>query len=175
MQKGVLRKHPVSPISEYGRQLQEKQGLKKMYHLREKQFKKYITRVLSLRVREGNSPDLFIQQLENRLDNVVFRMGMAQSRAQARQMVNHGHFLVNKRGLDIPSYQVRKGDHISVHPSSLKTTLFKNIQMTLKKYEAPTWIQLNKETMEATIVGTSSLEEAAVGVDIPLIFAFYSR
>jgi small subunit ribosomal protein S4 len=174
MQKGVMRKRRPTPLSEYGRQLQEKQNLKEQYNLREKKLKSYVKEALSKRA-HGDSPELFLQKLERRLDNVVYRAGFAPTRKQARQMVGHGHFLVNARKIDVPSFEVKKGDVISVRPSSLERTLFKNTLLGLKKYEAPSWILLDKEKPEITIQKLPSLAEAAPTVEIPLIFEFYSR
>jgi len=169
-----MRKRRPTPQSEYGRQLQEKQDLKAQYNLKEKQFKNYVKEVLGMKA-HGDSPELFLQKLERRLDNVVFRSGLASTRKQARQMVSHGHFLVNGRKVDIPSFEVKKGDSISVRPSSLQRTLFKNALLGLKKYEAPSWILLDKEKPEITIKLLPSLAEVAPSVEIPLIFEFYSR
>ncbi len=169
-----MRKRRPTPLSEYGRQLQQKQDLKTQYNLREKQLKNYVKEVLGGSSR-GDSPELFVQKLERRLDNVVFRAGLAPTRKQARQMVSHGHFLVNGRKVDVPSFQVKKADVISVRPSSLERTLFKNALLGLKKYEAPSWILLNKEKPEIIIQQLPSLTEAASTVEIPLIFEFYSR
>ncbi|MDP4007060.1 MAG: 30S ribosomal protein S4 [bacterium] len=174
MQKGVVRKRRPTPQSEYGRQLQQKQDLKAQYNLREKQMKNYVKEVLG-GASHGNSPELFLQKLERRLDNVVFRAGFAPTRKQGRQMVSHGHFLVNGRKVDIPSFEVKRGDIISPRPSSMERTLFKNTLLGLKKYEAPSWIQLNKEKPEITIKLLPTLAEAAPSVEIPLIFEFYSR
>lgn len=174
MQKGVVRKRRPAPLSEYGRQLQEKQELKKEYHLKEKQMKRYVKEVLE-KAKTGESAALFFQKLEQRFDSIIFRAGMAQTRAQARQMVSHGHFLLNKRPVDIPSCGVKKGDVIIPRSSSQETSLFKNIKLGLKKYEPPSWIELNKETMEIKITGLPSLKEGVPAVEIPLIFEFYSR
>lgn len=174
MQKGVMRKRRPTPVSEYGRQLAQKQDLKGQYNLREKQLKNYVKEVLGKRT-HGESPELFLQKLERRLDNVVFRAGFAPTRKQARQMVSHGHFLVNGRKVDVPSYEVKKEDVISPRPSSLGRTLFKNIALGLKKYETPSWLQLNKENLEVVVKQLPSLAEAAPTVEIPLIFEFYSR
>ena len=174
MQKGVVRKRRASPLSEYGQQLSQKQELKDQYNLRERQFKRYVTEVLS-KGGMRNSAELLMQRLEKRLDSVVFRMGMAQTRKQARQMVGHGHFLVNGRAADVPSYSIAKGDIISLRPTSQKTALFQNIKLTLKKYQPPSWIQLEREKMEGTVVGEPKLEEIAPSMEVPLIFEFYSK
>jgi len=106
MQKGVVRKRRPGQISEYGRQLAEKQELKSQYNLRERQFEKYVKAALLKRQEGGASSDFLLQALESRLDSTVFRMGLAQTRKQARQLVSHGHFLVNKRPVDIPSFHL---------------------------------------------------------------------
>ncbi|MDP3901148.1 MAG: 30S ribosomal protein S4 [bacterium] len=172
MQKGVLRKRNPRPLSEYGRQLAEKQSLKFQYNLRERQFARYVAEALS---KSGNSPEIFMQKLETRLDNAVFRMGLAQSRPQARQLVSHGHLTLNKRPMDVPSHQVKIGDVIAVHPSSLALTYIANIKPGLKKYDAPSWLQLDKEALSAEVVSLPTLEEASPSVEISLVFEFYSR
>ena len=174
MQKGVVRKRRPKPQSEYGRQLQEKQDLKGQYNLREKQFKGYVKEALG-KSAHGDSPELFLQKLERRLDNVIYRAGFAPTRRQSRQMVSHGHFMVNGKKMDIPSFEVKKGDVITVRQASLERPLFKSILLLLKKYEAPLWLQLNKEKPEITIQQLPSFAEAAPSVEIPLIFEFYSR
>ena len=174
MQTGIVRKRRPTPLSEYGKQLQQKQDLKKQYNLREKQLKNYVQKVLGGSSR-GDSPELFLQLLERRLDNVIFRAGFAPTRKQARQMVSHGHFRVNDRKVDVPSYQVKKDDVISPRVASLERTHFKNAILGLKKYDAPSWIKLNKEKPDITITQFPTLAEAAPSVEIPLIFEFYSR
>lgn len=174
MQKGVVRKRRPTPLSEYGRQLQEKQDLKSQYNLREKQLKNYVKAALS-GTSGRDSTELLLQNLERRLDNVVFRAGLAPTRKQARQMVTHGHFMVNGRKVDVPSFQIKKGDTVTVRPSSKERPLFKNILLGLKKYEAPAWLSLNKETMEIAVQQLPTFQEANPSVEIPLIFEFYSR
>ena len=169
-----MRKRRPKPQSEYGKQLQEKQDLKGQYNLREKQFKRYVKVALE-KSGHGDSSELFLQKLERRLDNVVYRAGFAPTRKQSRQMVSHGHFRVNGKKVDIPSYEVKKGDIISVREASLQRTLFKNILLGLKKYEAPSWRSLNKEKPEIGILQFPSLAEIAPSVEISLIFEFYSR
>lgn len=175
MQKGVVRKRPRKQQSEYGRQLQEKQELKAQYNLREKQFKKYITGALLRKEQGSDSPEQLMRALEKRLDSVVFRMGMAQTRKQARQMVSHGHFLVNGKKVDIPSYTLSIGEVIGVRESSKKGTLFTHIALALKKYTPPSWIQLDKEKLEAIFTQDPTVSEIAPTVEVPLIFEFYSR
>lgn len=176
MQKGVLRKRPPSQLSEYGRQLREKQELKKHYNLRERQLKSYVHTALShLQRKSSNAGEIFIQSLERRLDSVVFRMGLTETRRQAKQIVSHGHVLVNGRKTDVPSFQVRQGDLIQIRPASKERTYFTNAKLRLKKYEPPSWIALDKENMEAKLEGMPNQAEANIGLELPLIFEFYSR
>ncbi|OHA63325.1 MAG: hypothetical protein A3E07_01360 [Candidatus Wildermuthbacteria bacterium RIFCSPHIGHO2_12_FULL_45_9] len=174
MQKGVVRKRRTSPLSEYGRQLQQKQELKREYNLRERQFGRYVKEVLQ-KAGNGNSAELLMRQLEKRLDSVVFRMGIATTRKQARQFVSHGHIFVNGRPMDIPSYIVKTGEKISVRPTLQKKPAFQNILIVLKKYQAPSWLHLDKEKVEATVQGEPSFHEIAPTVELPLVFEFYSR
>jgi len=167
MQKGVVRKRRPGQVSEYGKQLREKQELKEQYNLREKQFKKY--------VKAAGSPESLLKALETRLDSFVFRMGMAQTHRQAKQMVSHGHFLVNKKKITIPSYVVKMGDVVSVRPESQKKILLQHAILSLKKYEPPAWLQLDKEKVEAAMKKEPTLREVAPTVELPLIFEFYSR
>ncbi len=171
-QKGKRR---PTPLSEYGKQLREIQKLKSWYNLRERQFKKYVKEVLAKRGKVEDLGEILIRLLEKRLDNVIFRLGFATSRAQARQLVNHGHFLVNKRSVNIPSYQVRKGDVISIKPQKVKRANFQNLKNLLKKHTPPSWLRLDLEKLEGKVIGEPTLEEAAPPVEISSIFEYYSR
>lgn len=172
---GEKGKRRTRQSSEYGKELSEKQKLKNWYNLRERQFRKYVKEILGKRGKMEDAGTLLIRKLESRLDNVVFRMGFTPSRVQARQIVNHGHFLVNEKKVNIPSYQVKKGDKISLRVSSRKKAIFQNIPTILKKYQAPSWIKINIEKLEGEIVGEPNLEEAAPPAEISTIFEFYSR
>ncbi len=175
MQKGVMRKRRPSPLSEYGRQLEAKQGLKRDYELRERQFKNYVKSILEETGRKEDASQLLLRKLESRLDNVVFRAGLARTRSEARQMVAHGHVRVNNAKAAIPSYRVKKDDVISISPLASEKTLFRNAKLGLAKYQSPAWIKLNKDAMEATILELPKIEELQITVDIPLVFEFYSR
>ena len=172
---GEKGKRRTRQSSEYGKELSEKQKLRNWYNLRERQFRKYVKEVLEKRGKVEDAGTLLIRKLESRLDNVVFRMGFTSSRVQARQIVNHGHFLVNEKKVNIPSYQVKKGDKISLRVSSHKKTIFQNIPTILKKYQAPSWIKINIEKLEGEIVGQPNLEEAAPPAEISTIFEYYSK
>jgi len=161
--------------SEYAKEMSEKQKLKNWYHLRERQFGKYVGEILAKRSRKEDAGLMLIKKLESRLDNVVFRLGFALSRKQARQLVNHGHFLVNNKKINIPSYQTKKGDVITVSPAAKNRNYFKNIQPILKKQTRPSWLKFDIDKMEAEIIGQPSLIEAAPPVEILTIFEFYSK
>ena len=169
------RRRRGGALSGYGKELREKQILKNWYNLREKQFRKYVREVLEKRGKVEDATQLLIRELESRLDNVIFRLGMAASRFQARQLVSHGHFLVNGKPINIPAYHVKKGDEITIRPSSQKKNIFQNLPTLLKKYQPPSWISLNLEKLEGKIKGEPTLEEAAPPAEISAIFEFYSR
>ncbi|MDO8474413.1 MAG: 30S ribosomal protein S4 [bacterium] len=176
MQKAVVRKRRPTPLSEYGRQLAQKQELRNQYNLKEHQFAKYVKETLAKKIKgDVTAAQVFIERLERRLDNIVFRSGIADTRSHARQMVSHGHFMVNGKRTRIPSYETHVGNVISVVPSALGRTLFKNILLKIKKYNPPAWLEVNKETLEITRKGVPSLQELGLAVEVPLIFEFYSR
>lgn len=170
---GQKTKRRLGPPSEYALQLREKQKLKYWYNLRERQFKNYVREVL--RKGGGNMPEELIKKLENRLDNTVFRLGFALSRRQARQLVSHGFFLVNDKKVNIPSYQLKRGDKISLRPGKEKKSIFTNLKKILKKQKVPSWLQLDVEKLEAKVIGQPNLAEAAPPGDILTVFEFYSR
>lgn len=169
------KKRARSGFSEYGKELAEKQKIKNWYNLREKQFSNYVRNVLKKRNQKEDAGTVLIKKLELRLDNIVFRLGFTSSRKTARQLVSHGHFLVNNKKVDIPSYEAKKGDIISLHSSFGGKTFFKNILPVLKKHKAPSWIKFNAEKLEAEITGEPSLEEASLPGEILAVFEFYSK
>ena len=162
-------------VSEYGKQLKEKQKLRNFYNLKEGQFKKYVKQVLAKRGRDIDTQVLLIQRLEKRLDNVVFRLGFADSRSKARQLVGHCHFLVNGKRVNIPSYETSKGDKIQVAPASQGKTLFQNTAILLKKHKAPDWLKLDVKKWQAEIIKEPDFEGAAPPAEISAIFEYYSR
>jgi small subunit ribosomal protein S4 len=184
---GQRRKRRVKALSEYGKELREKQKLKNWYNLKERQFRKYVKEALEKR---GTPPTRhhpaerapvedaatrLIQTLERRLDNVVFRLGFASSRRKAKLLISHRHFSVNDKVINISSYLVKKRDKIKIRPTSCKKTVFQNLPTTLKKYETPAWLELNIEKLEGKVVGRPTLEEVAPPVEISSIFEYYSR
>lgn len=158
--------------SEYGRQLAEKQKLRQTYGISERQFKNYFEAIAK---RKGNKEELLISKLESRLDNVVFRLGWANSRGLARQLVSHGHILVNGRKVDIPSYQVREGDVIQIKEGSKKLALFLNLKAFLKKHESPAWLSLDKKKIEGKMISQPKLEDVGKIGELSMIIEYYSR
>jgi len=168
-QKGTRKK-----LSEYGQQLKNKQKVKNIYRLLEKQFKKYVKNA----VHSKQDPyEYILNRLEKRLDNVVFRMGLAQSRDQARQLVNHGHILVNGKKVDIPSYEVKISDEIKIREGSLKSPYFTSLMpQWLKKVEVPSWIAFDRDKLVAKVKGAPTLPESGIqALDLQSIIEFYSR
>jgi small subunit ribosomal protein S4 len=172
---GLKGKRRTRALSEYGKELKEKQKIRNWYNLSEHQFKKYIQEALRKRKSNENSAEFLIQKLEFRLDNVVLKLGFATSHSHARQMVSHGHFLVNGKPIDIPSYSVKIGDKISVRENSKKKNVFKDVALNLKKYQAPSWLKLDKSKPEGEILNKPTLEEVNPPAEVSSIFEFYSR
>lgn len=158
--------------SDYGLQLREKQKLRRIYGVLERQFRRYFEIAQKAR---GMTGALLLILLERRLDNVVYRLGFASSRAQARQLVRHGHFEVNGRKVDIPSYLVKPGDVIRVRDASRDNGYFKNIAERLESHRPPPWLQLNPQEMSGQVLRLPVREEIDTRVQEHLIVEFYSR
>ena len=166
-------RHGRRGSSEFGLQLREKQKMKFLYGLRETQFKNYVSEAS---LRSGNASDNLYQILESRLDNAVYRLGFAASRAFARQMVNHGHIMVNGRKVNIPSYRLKPNDMISLRPESAPKGLFRDLDLRLKKFNSPAWLSLDKEKKEGKVIGRAALElEAGSNLNLNSIIEYYSR
>ncbi len=161
-------------FSEYGLQLLSKQKVRIIYRILEKQFRKYVDESLKSR---GDSGKTLIENLERRLDNVVFRLGFSDARDTARQLVTHSHFLVNDKPINIPSFKVRVGDVVKVKPKNLMNNYFSShLPRYLKKYQPPSWLEIDKETFSGRIKTLPNLEESGVDhKDIQAIIEFYSR
>jgi small subunit ribosomal protein S4 len=184
-QKSAMVKKPYPPgihgrsrqgkPSEYALQLKSKQKVKNIYRLLEKQFKAYIKRSLAMKKKEPY--EVILNNLEHRLDNVVFRSGFAQSRDQARQIVSHGHITVNGKKVNIPSYEVMTNDVIGIREGSKSSPYFANLMpQWFKGYEGPSWIEIDKEKVSAKVKGNPLLEESGVRTeDLQSIIEFYSR
>jgi len=171
---GMHGKSKFRKLSEYGSQLNSKQKIKYTYRLLEKQFKAYVKEAIQSKKETGN---LLVRRLEQRLDNVVYKMGLAQSRDQARQLVSHGHITVNGSKNNIPSYKVAKGDKIGVREGSKKTTYFSSlVQNWLPKHESPVWINVDKSNLTATVEKLPEISDSGLELsDIQSIIEFYSR
>ena len=172
---GKKGKRRPRPLSEYGKELREKQKLRNWYNLRERQFRNYVKEVLSKKSRVEDAPSRLIRTLERRLDNVVFRLGFAASRPKARQLVSHRHIMVNDRVVNISSRLVKKGDKIKIKPTSVKKPLFQHLSRVLKKHTVPSWLSLNIEKLEGEVKGLPKVEEALPPVKMSAIFELYSR
>jgi small subunit ribosomal protein S4 len=172
---GLPGKRRKSPPSEYKKELIEKQKLKYWYGLSERQLKKYVREVLERRGKVEDVSTLLIQNLEKRLDNVVYRLGFAVSRDQARQLVSHKFFLVNGKSVNIPSFSLKVGDTVSLKPQKLKKAIFKDLKERLKKHQVPSWLSLDPEKFEGKVISEPKVEEVAPPVEVSAVFEFYSR
>src|SRR3989338_1234098 len=158
---GPLKSKRPRKLSEYGQQLKSKQKERNTYRMLEKQFKNYIKAATNSK--KNNPYDAIISKLECRLDNIVYRLGIAQSRDQARQLVNHGHILVNGKKVSIPSYKVKTGDEIKIREGSKKSAFFNTLApQWLAKYEAPAWVEIDKVKMIGKVKGRPTLEESGI-------------
>ena len=179
--KSALEKRPYAPgqhgqrrtkISEYGLQLQEKQKAKFMYGVSEKQFR---TLFKEANRREGNTGEILIQLLEQRLDNVVYRMGFATTRASARQFVNHGHVLVDGKRVDIPSFRVKAGQKIEIREKS-KTNpqILRSIELT-NQTGMVDWVDVDKDKLFGIFTRIPEREDVVIPVEERLIVELYSK
>jgi small subunit ribosomal protein S4 len=161
-----------SKFTEYAIQLREKQKLKRMYGLLESQFKKYFHLAERSRAITG---ERLLQLLEQRLDNVVYRLGFATSRAEARQLVRHGHFLVDGKKVDIPSYLVKPGQEISVREKSRKIARIVDALESARRRGVPDWLEVNPDEFRGRLKAIPTRDEIAVPVDEKLVVELYSK
>lgn len=159
-------------VKEYGLQLREKQKARRYYGILEKQFNNYFEKADK---KPGQTGENLLTMIETRLDNVVYRMGMADSRRQARQLVRHGHFRLNGNKANIPSMLVKKGDVITVKDQSKKSELIKMLIENISGRSVPSWIELDKENAVATIVALPSREDIDFPFEEHLIVELYSK
>ncbi len=159
-------------LSEYGMQLREKQKAKAFYGVLESQFRKYFEMASE---KKGVTGENLLQILESRFDNVVFRLGFANSRRQSRQLVRHGHFLVNGKKVNIPSYLVKAGDVITLKEASRQDPLFKEIIAVNAKKAMPSWLEADLENYTGKVVKLSPREEIDLPVEEHLIVELYSK
>ncbi len=158
--------------SDYGVQLREKQRLKRMYGLLEKQFRGYFERADRMKGITGSN---LLMLLERRLDNVVFRLGFAPSRNEARQLVRHSHFLVNGRKVNIPSYTVRKDDVVELREKSRKVLPILDSLETVARRGIPGWLELDKETFKGVVKTIPTREDITMPVQEQLVVELYSK
>ena len=159
-------------VSDYAMQLREKQKARRIYGVLERQFRRYYHEAQR---RSGLTGENLLTVLESRLDNVVYRLGLADSRAQARQLVMHGHFTVKGRKTNIPSFLVRPNDLVGVRPESRRAKYFKERKDLLGKREVPAWLSLDEETMDGRVLVLPTRQEIDAPVNEQLIVEFYSR
>ena len=159
-------------ISEYGVQLREKQKVRLMYGLQEKQFRNTFERALK---QTGRTGETLVKLLERRLDNVVYRLGLAPSRKAARQLVNHGHFLVNNHSVDIPSYLLKAGDSIQVRDKSKKLEILHASMKRMKDTAMLPWLSLDKAAMVGIFLNVPERADIPLNADEQLIVELYSK
>lgn len=161
-----------SRTSDFGLQLRAKQKAKRVYGVLEKQFRKYYKQALKTRGLTGLT---LLQILESRFDNVIYRLGFASSRAQARQLVNHGHFLVNGRRTNVPSMQIKPGDEIEIREGSLNKTLVKDLFAVAEERSVPEWVTRDVKKMTGGITRLPERSEIDANLNEQLIVGYYSR
>jgi small subunit ribosomal protein S4 len=169
---GQHGKDRKAKIVGYGLQLREKQKAKRIYFTLEGQFRNYFEKAARTR---GVTGELLLQQLERRLDNVVFRLGFAQSRRQARQLVRHGHVAVNNRKVNIPSYEVSAGEEISIREKSHKLVILEMAKEFASHGTLPNWLEVDRDAYKAKILSLPKREDIQLPVNEQLIVELYSK
>ena len=159
-------------VSEFGIQLREKQKVRKSYSVLEKQFRNYFEKAAQ---RKGMTGENLLRLLEMRLDNVVFRMGLASSRAQARQLVSHGHFAVNGRPTNVPSFPTKVGDRIEVRETRRGREIFKVVAETVKSAQIPEWVSVDGKQLAGSVLAEPAREQMPLEFNEQLVVEFYSR
>ncbi|MDP8904878.1 MAG: 30S ribosomal protein S4 [Chloroflexota bacterium] len=167
-QHGVRRRK----MSGYGVQLREKQKIRRVYSVHERQFKRYFE---TAEGRPGVTGENLLRLLETRLDNVVFRMGFATSRAQARQLVSHGHFTVNGRATNVPSYQVHEGDRVEVRQASRRQPLFKSLAEVIRGAQRPDWLSVDPDKLSGSVSTLPRRDQMPLELNEQLVVEYYSR
>ena len=167
-QHGVRRRK----VGDYGLQLREKQKVRRVYGVLERQFRNYFD---VAEARPGVTGESLLRTLELRFDNVVYRMGFASSRSQARQLVGHGHFSVNGTPTNVPSYQVKPGDKVEVRDARRAREPFKVVKETLRNHQAPEWLSIDAATLSGSIVTPPSRDQMPLDLNEQLVVEYYSR
>lgn len=164
---------PRGRASQYSLQLREKQKVKRLYGLLERQFSNLMKEASRSR---GQSGQVLLQLLERRLDNAVYRAGFAPSRRAARQLVTHGHFMLNGRRVDVPSIRLKPGDKLVARPAALKTEYFKKLDDTSPvPSEVPSWLKADRKKVEFSVADVPSRDDAEPEINEQLIVEYYSR
>lgn len=158
--------------SEYAMQLREKQKAKFIYGVLEKQFRGYFKRAKSM---EGQTGENLMTILETRLDNVVFRLGFARTRKEARQMVTHGHICVNGRRVDIPSFRVRPGELVSVAPKAKELLVVKSALVSNERVQVPAWLEIGIEKLQGSVLSLPTRDQIDLDINEQLIVELYSK
>jgi small subunit ribosomal protein S4 len=159
-------------VSEFGIQLREKQKVRKSYSVLEKQFRNYFEKAEQ---RKGMTGENLLRMLEMRLDNVVYRMGLARSRAEARQLVTHGHFMVNGRPTNIPSFGTKIGDRVEVRESRRGREYFKTAAETVKSAQIPEWVSVDAAKLSGSVLSEPARDQMPMEFNEQLVVEFYSR
>ncbi len=159
-------------FSGYGVQLREKQKVKRMYGLLESQFRGYFKRAAA---GTGKTGERLLQELELRLDNVVFRMGFADTRNESRQLVRHGHFTVNGRRVNIPSFRTKPGDAVEVHEKAKKMVRIAEAMETVDRRGIPQWLEVDKKALRGTVKSVPNREDLTMPIQEQLIVELYSK
>ena len=167
-QHGVRRRK----VGDFGLQLREKQKVRRTYSVLERQFKNYFD---SADARPGVTGENLLRMLELRLDNAVFRMGFATSRAAARQLVTHGHFAVNGRPTNVPSYQLKSGDRVEVRESRRSREPFKVAKETLRSHQPPDWLSIDAAKLSGTVLDQPRRDQMPLDLNEQLVVEYYSR
>lgn len=181
-EKCALKRRPYAPgvhgpnangrMTDYGKQLREKQKAKRLYGVSEKQFRNYYEKAVGMK---GDSGENLIRMLETRLDNAVYRAGFVKSRPAARQAVSHAHFAINGKRVDIASYHVKPGDIISIRETKREKGSWKSTTETMQHATSPSWLSLEAKELTAKVTSQPSGEELKQVFDPKLIIEFYSR
>ena len=167
-QHGVRRRK----MGEFGIQLREKQKMRRVYGVLERQFRNYYREAEST---TGVTGEALLQRLETRMDNVVFRLGFASSRAQARQLVAHGHFAVNGTPTNVPSYSLKPGDRVEVRESHRSREAFKVIKETIRSHTAPEWLSLDAAQLAGSVSTLPRRDQMPLDLSEQLVVEYYSR
>ncbi len=158
--------------SEYGKQLREKQKTKFIYGVLEKQFHAYYEKARRM---QGITGENLMKILESRLDNVVFRLGFARTRKEARQTVTHGHILVNGKRVDVPSYRVKAGDTVSVSPKAANLLVIKSALISNESVQVPAWLEVDIEKLQGNVISLPTRDQIDLDIQEQLIVELYSK